>query len=608
MCGIVGFVGLGDTSLLKQMNASQKHRGPDDSGVFIDSTWGVYLAMRRLSIVDISDGHQPMANSEGSVWIVFNGEIVNAPLLRRELEASGVIFRTDHSDTEVLIHLYERYGERMLEKLNGMFAFVIYDKSKNCLFGARDPFGIKPLYFIQSSDGFVFSSELKGLRCHSDFRQEINNQSVYHYLSFQCIPAPETIYRGVSKLAAGESFTYSVKRRKLEKRNYWRPPSGAHVLERDPWNREKLQTVIREGLVGAVRRWSLSDVPIACSLSGGVDSAILVGLMSELGNGPVQTYTVGFDDFPDLDERNLARIVSDKWGTQHHEILIDSNHLSSDIDLMVAALDEPYAGGLPSWYVFKGMAGKVKVCATGTGADELFGNYGKWRVYEDWNKGLHHALSFMRRDWRWIRDLFRYPIGSRYHIYFRDYEKKKILLTSLHNREVMASEALIERLWNDGRPASVRDAPRIIDMQIQLPDEFLHMTDRFSMAFSIEARPPFLDREFVESVLSIPSAQRFDTTDLKRCLVDTFSEYIPSALRKVNKRGFVLPIADWLRSGLRERATHLLGPSYLKSQGIFSERVFNELLVPHIKGQADNSARLWTLFMFQLWYEQQSTN
>jgi asparagine synthase (glutamine-hydrolysing) len=602
MCGIVGFVGRGDTSVLMQMNASQKHRGPDDSGIFSDSTWGVHLAMTRLSIVDISHGHQPMANSEGSIWIVFNGEIVNAPLLRQELERCGVVFRTGHSDTEVLLQLYERYGESMLEKLNGMFAFVIYDKRKKVLFGARDPFGIKPLYYMQFTDGFAFSSELKGLSSLSYFQKKINRQSVYHFLSFQCVPAPETIFEGVYKLTAGETFLFNIEEKKFQKKIYWYPPNGVTWTSEATKCDLDLQKFIREEFKKALGRWMVSDVPIACSLSGGVDSAIIAGLMAELGNRPIKTYTLGFDDFPDLDERNLARAVSNKWGTQHQEIIIQSKDLLDDLDLMVTALDEPYAGGLPAWFVFKRMAGEVKVCMTGTGGDELFGNYGKWRVYADLSAAIRQVLGQLRRDSRWISDFLRFPRGSRYHLYFREYQKNDLLHPDFATG-CLESEALVELLWEKGKPPTVLDAPRIIDMKIQLPEEFLHMTDRFSMNFSIEARPPFLDRDFVEAMMSVDSNIRVRRSNFKEKLIKAFSTYIPEEIKLGKKRGFTLPIGEWIRKQLRNRIEYFFNPSYVREQGIFNENIYGDFFLPHVQGRVDFSSQIWTIFMFQVWYE-----
>ena len=603
MCGIVGFVGFRDDALLVSLNESQLHRGPDDGGYYHDHQSLVYMAMRRLSIVDIADGHQPLSNSDQSVWIVFNGEIVNAPELREQLEAGGCVFSTDHSDTEVLIQLYDRYGEDMLSRLNGMFAFVIYDRRRRIVFGARDHFGIKPLYYSFDGARLVFASELKSLSLCPGLCRIINYQALYHYLSFQSVPSPHTIYEGVAKLRPGESFVFKHDTRQFRLRRYWVPPTGEIKTCGSAKTESQIAELIRVEFGSAIRRWRMSDIPIACSLSGGIDSSVIVGLMMETSAHPIHTYTLGFEGFDALDERSQARHVAKKWGTEHHEIVVGCDDLLASLDEMVLSLDEPYAGGLPSWFVFKGMANEVKVCMTGTGGDELFGNYGKWRVYEDPIRGIRQAIGFARQDWRWITDFNRFPIGSRYSMYFRDHEKRMGVCSTEWAADCEPSELLVERLWTEGRPASLRDAPRIIDMQLQLPDEFLHMTDRFSMAFSIEARPPFLDREFAEKMMSIPAKERIGRTQLKSTLINALRVYIPDELLILRKRGFVLPISQWLREELRHRVQALLSPEYLRTQGIFNERLYNEIVLPHLDGRRDNSAKLWTLFMFQLWYE-----
>jgi asparagine synthase (glutamine-hydrolysing) len=604
MCGIVGFAGVHDDLLIRLMNGSQHHRGPDEGGYYCDQRDAVSLAMRRLSIIDVSEGHQPMAGDDEQIWIVFNGEIVNAPELRTQLEADGYRFKTGHSDTEVLIHLYAKYQENMLSHLNGMFAFVLHDRKRRRLFGARDHFGIKPLYYSFDGALFAFASELKSLASVPWLGREINRQALYHYLSFQCVPSPQSIYEDISKLEAGESFTLDLERMEFKLGRYWRPPSGQCEEGQGGLSPEQLATRIRTEFEGAVHRWRLSDVPIACSLSGGIDSAAIVGLMAEAASSPLRTYSLGFEDAPSLDERHLAKRVAMKWGTEHHEIVLKCDDLLNDLDEMIYSLDEPYAGGLPSWFVFKGMAGEVKVCMTGTGGDELFGNYGKWRGYESMTGGLRQVFSLVRRYPRWVADWFRFRKGSRYSIYFRECEKRSELLAPAWISGCESSEALIERLWKEGDPATVRDAARIIDLQIQLPDEFLHMTDRFSMAFSIEARPPFLDRQFAESMMSIPATTRIGSAHLKEHLIAAVRDVLPPELISAPKKGFVLPMGSWLRGRLKSRVQHLLGRDYLRRQGIFSENVYDRMVRPHLEGRVDASSKIWTLLMFQLWWNQ----
>jgi asparagine synthase (glutamine-hydrolysing) len=599
MCGIVGSTAKRDDALLRTMNDRQRPRGPDDEGYYFDERDNVSLAMRRLSILDIAGGHQPMLSADGQICVVFNGEIMNAPQLRRRLERDGARFVSDHSDTEVLLHLYARDGERMLELLNGMFAFVIHDRRRRILFGARDHFGIKPFYYTAAPARFAFASELKALELLPGFDSALCPEALSHYLSFQCVPAPLTIHRGARKLPAAHSFVFDLVGGSLRTQRYWRPPSGD--ASRGAIAPQELASVVRGGLEAAVERWMLSDVPVACSLSGGIDSSVIVAMMAAHVSRAVPTYTLGFEDAPALDERQLARRVAQRWKTDHHEIVLRSEDLLGDLEPMVVALDEPYAGGLPSWFVFRGMAGAVKVCMTGTGGDELFGNYGKWRSYESTWRALRVAVGRVRRAAGWLRDFRRYPIGSRYSMYFSDADKRALLKSELRTEQAV-SERLIETLWKESRAATVRDSVRLVDLQIQLPDEFLHMTDRFSMAHSIEARPPFLDRTFAEELMAIPSDVRVSGARLKQVLIDAVADLLPAELLCAPKKGFVLPVASWLRGKLRPQVEKLLGESYLRRQGIFDERIADRLVRPHLAGHADSSWQIWTLLMFQLWY------
>ena len=599
MCGIVGFTGRRDEALLRAMNARQRHRGPDDAGHHCDERDGVSLAMQRLSILDIAGGHQPMFSADRELVVVFNGEIMNAPELRRELEAQGARFQTDHCDTEVLLHLYARDGAGMLAALNGMFAFVIHDRHRRRLFGARDHFGMKPLYYSFEGGRFAFASELKSLRLLPGFDTALSADALSHYLSFQCVPSPLTIWRGARKLPAAHSFTLDLEQHTLSVQRYWRPPLGsATAAALAPG---ELSALIRSGLEQAVRRWMLSDVPVACSLSGGIDSSAIAALMAAHSAAPVPTYSLGFEDAPELDERALAQAVASRWGTQHHEIVLRSEQLLGDLAAMLEALDEPYAGGLPAWYVFRRMARDVKVCMTGTGGDELFGNYGKWRTYESRWRGLRVAVGRARRQAGWLRDFGRYPRGSRYALYFGAADKRALLLEP-PSAAGAVSEQLIESLWKEAAPATVRDGVRLVDLQIQLPDEFLHMTDRFSMAHSLEARPPFLDRVFAEQMMAIPAHQRIGRAHLKQALIDAVRDLLPPQLLSAPKKGFILPVASWLRGRLRPQVEHLLGEPYLRGQGIFHERISEQLVRPHLAGRADHSWQLWTLLMFQMWH------
>lgn len=340
MCGIVGIVGRQQDAWLPAMNRLQRHRGPDDAGEYRDREAGVALAMTRLSILDLAHGHQPMTSASGQSVIVFNGEIFNSPELRRGLEDRGVRFQTQNSDTEVLLALWEERHERMLDDLNGMFAFVIHDRKMGVVFGARDPLGIKPMYYSERPDRFAFASELKALLALPDVTREIDVESLFHYVSLRFVPGASSIFKGIRRLAPGHYFLLRPGANDLQVTPYWSLTFAPdrHV-PRGEW-----PSRIRDGLRQAVRRWALSDVPIGCSLSGGLDSSALVGLLAESGSGPLRTYSLGFAEAEEseLNELPLARQVAARYGADHHELILGADDLLRDLLQMVWHLDEPY--------------------------------------------------------------------------------------------------------------------------------------------------------------------------------------------------------------------------------------------------------------------------
>jgi asparagine synthase (glutamine-hydrolysing) len=598
MCGFVGIVGRQQPTWITHMNDVQAYRGPDDEGVYRDEQHLVSLAFRRLSIVDLVEGHQPMLDMTHSRVLVFNGEIFNAPQLRADLEAQGYRFKTRNSDTEILLHLYDLYGEAMLDRLNGMFAFVVYDRHESRLFGARDRVGIKPLHYLAQAGRFAFASEIKSLLTLPFVSRELNVQSAHHYLTLQFVPAPQTIFEGIQKLPAGHCFRYDIKAGQMQVRRYWRPPAAAaeqtcpHLTEQDAAS--ELRTLLRH----SVRDWLMSDVPVGCSLSGGLDSSAVVGLMVEQGIGTVRTWSLGFEDEAELDERGLASIVARRWNTEHHEIVLRSDNVVDDLEKMVWHLEEPYAGGLPSWYVYKAMSADVKVAMTGTGGDELFGNYGKWRPYEMSFSAIRHIASRLLRNG--ITNTCRYPHGALYHGYFFEREKKQLWSTVLP--PFQSTPRLIESYWRLSCNSDPRQAVPFVDMQMQLPEEFLFMTDRFSMAWSLEARTPLLDHRLIEFALRLPGSLRTNAQDLKRLFRVAVSDLVPDELLAAPKRGFILPVSGWLRGRLRPVVEHLLGMQYLRSQGLFRPEFYSRFVRPHLDSSADYGWQIWTVLMFQMWW------
>ena len=603
MCGIVGFTGSHNAKILASMSEAIHHRGPDGAGSFLDREAGVGLAARRLAIVDRAGGEQPFSDPSGRYHLVFNGEIYNATELRTELARDGWPLATSSSDTECLLTLYIAHGPAMLERLIGMFAFVIYDRVAGLLFGARDRIGIKPLYYHWRDGRLAFASELKALLACPRVARTIDLASLYHYASLQFVSAPGSIFAEVRKLAAGHWLRLDLATRQLRIERYWTlNPSRTEQHSTGEWQ-ERLSHELRR----AVTLWSRGDVPVACSLSGGIDSAGIVGLLAESGYSELHTYSVGFADAADrdCDELALARRVAKRCGSRHQEIRISADTVADDLEAMVYHLDEPYAGGLPSWYVYRAMAKDFKVALTGIGADELFGSYGKYRIFE--------AAPLTRIKWR-LRQAHRFglatyllpkrdaPHGQYFHQYLSDAYKRRYLFDPRVRAET-STEALIEQGWHESGADNARDAVAWLEFRHQLPEEFLHVTDRFSMAHSVEARTPYLDHRLVETVFSMPAALRSADQPYKRTLRALLHEVVPDEVLNARKRGFILPLRDWTRGPLRERILDTLSPTRLREHGLFSEQVSKHLLQPHMRARRDFTRQVWMLFMFQLWYD-----
>jgi len=637
MCGIVGIAGRQEESWLAAMNAVQTHRGPDDAGEYRDREAGVAVAMRRLSILDLEGGHQPMTSEDGTLTVVFNGEIFNSPELRAGLEARGRRFFTQNSDTEVLLRLYEEKGAAALGDLNGMFAFAVYDRRRRCLFGARDRVGIKPLYYVDRPGLFAFASEVKSLLALPSLSPEVDAQSAFHYMTLLHVPGERSAFRGVSRLPPGHWFEYSLDRRELRVEPYWRLPVGAGGAAPAARTEGEWAELLRHELRRAVRRWMLSDVPVGCSLSGGIDSTAVVGLLGEMGL-KVRTYSLGFEGEgeEDWDELRLARGVAARWGTEHREVILRPDDLLDDLVQMVWHLDEPYGGGLPSWYVFRLMAEDVKVGLTGSGGDELFGNYGKFAAYETSPllRAAHRMPALARAGrllpgaawgaWRRllaavpdsvagagrkarlaeIDKLCEAPFGHHYYanqVYFTDRAKRE----AVFNGGAAAAEdtaALVERLAAEAGASNFRDRVAYVDFRTQLPEEFLLMTDRFSMAHSLEARVPFLDHELIETVFGIPADVRTRPGDLKYLLKRSVADLLPPEVLGARKKGFVIPVKLWLRGPLRPLAERLLSPERLAPQGLFRPSFYARFVAPHVEGRADHTWQVWAALMFQLWH------
>jgi asparagine synthase (glutamine-hydrolysing) len=592
MCGIVALHGPDARERIAALNDLIVHRGPDDAGIFVDAASGVALAMRRLSIVDLAGGHQPMTTADGRWTIVYNGEVFNAPALRAALAREGAAFRTDHSDTEVVLELWARRGPQALESLNGFFGFVLYDAVEKALYAARDRFGIKPLYYGMSGGSFALASELKALLGLPGAQPEVDRQSLFHYASLQYVPGARSAFSGIERLPAGCWLRHDLASGRTEVRRWWSPRFG--LAEAPQRTRAEWTEVLRDGFEAAVKRWSLSDVPVGCSLSGGLDSSGITAVLAR-AQGGLRTYSVGFTGAGEAawNELPLARRVAEKWGTQHAELVLDPEALLEDLLQMVWHLDEPYAGGLPSWTVFKFMGRDVKVGFTGTGGDELFGNYGKWRQLEG---GPLARLMRRAPD----LDAFRARFFDRYY-YAADADKRGALF-AFRVDDLQDTAELLYGVYQECASAALRNRIAYTDICTQLADEFLAMTDRFSMAHSLEARTPLLDHEFAALALSVPPGMRTARGDLKGLWRDTLGDLLPAELLSAPKRGFVIPLGLWLRGPLRPLAERLLEPRRLAAQGILRPDFAERYLVPHVAGARDHTQQIWSAIMLQLWH------
>lgn len=594
MCGIVGTVKYRDKEILHKMNEIQVHRGPDSQGVFWSEELLVGLAMRRLSIVDLENGTQPMYNENRHCALVFNGEIFNADILRKELLKKGHTFVTVSSDTEVLVHLYEEYGTDMLNYLNGMFAFAICDMDRKRIFVARDQMGIKPLHYIFDGSKLAFASEMKSLTGVGLSQKKIDENALWQYLSFQCVPAPMTIYEDIRILPAAHYMLFDIETAELKIEKYWDCIENRKKYE---GSAEELSLFVRKQVEEAVERWTMSDVPLACSLSGGLDSTIIAAIVSR--KRELHTYSLGFENESEFDERRLAKLVAQKCGTRHTEIVLTPDELLKDFGKMIKSMDTPYGGGVPSWFVFREISGNEKVAFNGTGGDELFGNYSKWLRYEhplERYKQTKHFLQIGEKKTEFVL----HPNGTIYHKYMTEGMKNRVVNKPHHG--IINTNTWLEKTWRECPSGHWRDRIPYVDFKIQLPEEFLMMLDRFSMNFSIEARVPFLDRELVENILGIPAQLRTKKYNAKYLLKEAFGDMLPEELLSFPKSGFAIPQNAWLKNELKEMVVDMCTGTTIKQQGLFSVDLEKQLILPFYNGRNDLTLLVWTVLMFQRWY------
>lgn len=620
MCGICGIYNYKSqrpipVELLREMTTTMVHRGPDHEGYYTDGAIG--LGMRRLRIIDLQGGDQPMANVDKSIWVVFNGEIYNYKDLRVDLEAHGHQFRTS-SDTEVIIHAYEEYGLDCVTYFDGMFAFALWDRQGGRFMLARDRIGIKPLYYRIDANGIVFGSELKPILLYEGNAPEIDLEALDAYLTLEYVPSPLSIVAGVRKLPAGHIM--SVVNGQMRQRCYWDVPQA--TLSGG-------ESEIAEGLLDRLRKavesHLVSDVPLGVLLSGGMDSSTVAALMSASGGGQIKTFSIGFDD-PSYNELKYARALARHVNADHHELIIRPDAVQLAEQLMTF-LDEPLGdvSVFPTFLVSQLARQHVTVALGGDGGDELFAGYDHYiadklalrygRLPTFLRRGVIEPLlsslppgrakkGIVNRLKRFVAGL-RYPpelAHARWMVFYDEVEKQALFTGDLaaQRSQADAYSYVARYLWRNGARPQLNDQ-LYADLKTYLADDILVKVDRMSMAVSLEARVPFLDHGVVEYAFSIPASLKLRGFTRKYILRKAVSRLLPQSILARGKEGFSIPMKNWLRGELRPMMMDLLSPGRLQRQGWFEPDYVQQLIAEHLAERANHSHRLWPLMVFQLW-------
>lgn len=642
MCGIAGFWNGGELarsreSILRKMIAAIRHRGPDDEGVWFEASTDLALGHRRLSILDLSvAGHQPMMSHSGRYVIVYNGEIYNYLELRNELNTldPSIIWR-GHSDTEVILNAFEKWGPvSTLERLNGMFAFALWDNQRKVLTLARDRMGEKPLYYGYAGQTFLFGSELKSLTAHPNFSAQIDKHALTLFFRFNYIPAPLSIWQGVQKLPPASFIEISANGQKVSTpQKYW---SFNEIALRGISNPLPIDTKLTDHvetlLSDAVRLRMEADVPLGAFLSGGVDSSVVVALMQAHSERPVRTFTIGSDN-PQFNEAEHARAVAKHLGTEHTALYVSGKEAVDTIPQISLIWDEPFADSsqLPMFLVSQLARHHVKVSLTGDGGDELFGGYNRYvNGIKFWNwaaklpSPLRYALAHSLKDRRVARasDALMRCLPSRQRVMNFSGRLHKVgelieqnspelvyskLVAQCVDPESFVLNAKDSRIINNDVPVfdDFRHQMMFRDAQTYLPDDILVKLDRAAMAVGLEGRAPFLDHRLVELAWRVPISAKIQGRIGKKILRDILYRYVPRDLVERPKMGFAVPVGAWLRGPLRDWAESLLDPSRLKSEGILNANKVQEIWRSHLNGIEHHVTNLWALLMFQAWLENQ---
>jgi asparagine synthase (glutamine-hydrolysing) len=621
MCGICGFANLEgaqntDDRILKDMCRVLYHRGPDDEGYYSDQLVG--LGMRRLSIIDLVTGQQPITNEDDSLWIVFNGEIYNYLELHDRLVQKGHNFKTK-SDTEVIIHAYEEYGDRCVEHFNGMFAFALWDKPKRRLLIGRDHIGIKPLYYWRQGPKIVFGSELKAVIAHPDVPKVVDPVAVDHFLTLEYIPAPRTIFKDIFKLPPGCILIFQDGFLKIEQ--YW------DIHYREIYDDEStLVDKLSYLLADAVRLQMVSDVPLGAFLSGGIDSSTVVAYMSKASDIPIKTFSIGFGD-KTYNELPYARVVASHFNTDHYEEFLEPD-IADLAERLIRHMDEPFGDFsiFPTYLVSQIAREHVKVVLSGDGGDELFGGYETY-LAQSYDRYYRYLPNIVRRDLLpkimdmvppqpakkgFINKTKRFIEGaalssslqhSRWMIFMNDEDKRALykpgLLNTLDGKTV---DRVLQGYFQRMKQANALTQQQYVDVKTYLVDDILTKVDRMSMAVSLEARVPLLDYRIAEFAVNLPAHLKLHRGKTKWILRQAVANRLPDVILKKPKEGFSIPIKHWLRGPLKPLMMDLLSDESIRNRGYFEPRCAQTWISEHLEGAANHSHRLWALMVFELWY------
>ena len=624
MCGINGIVYFKEkvngeklNSIVHEMNQKIIYRGPDHEGIYYQD--GLSIGMRRLAILDLEGGEQPIYNEDKTIVVVFNGEIYNFLTLRKELKQLGHRFYTK-TDTEVIVHGYEEYGTDIFNKLDGMFAIALYDKKSEKVLLARDRMGEKPCYYYYDQEKFLFASELKSLIETGFIAKEIDSTALCQFLQLTYVPAPLSIFKKVFKIEPAHYLEISLKEKSVKKNSYWKLEKNTDLFKEMSY--EDAVKYLRKLIKQSVKQRMISDVPVGAFLSGGIDSSSIVALMSRLSKEPINTFTIGFEE-EEYDERDRAREVVKAYQTKHYERILDFKEAIPIINEIISCLDEPFADSsvLPTYFVSKMASEKVKVVLTGDAGDELFLGYNKYlmdyyaqkyakvpkiirkRMIEPAIKKVKDNRGIIRKIKKVINNMEKTPFERRRALMSLGLKEDEILQLVKQEYYDKNSFSQIEKDYFSKKDYTDIEKTQWIDLRYVLEGDMLTKVDRMSMLNSLETRTPLLSKDIIEFAISIPTEYKLKGKNLKRIWKDAMSPLLPKDFEKYPKSGFGVPLDYWFRNELKEELQKVFDKEKIERQGIFNYSGIAKILEEHFSEKENRKSEIWALYVFQKWYE-----